>query len=135
MKPMFDDPIILNLDKLPDDKLLTEKHLAFLLNVSLSKLQKDRVAGNPPRYVKIRGAVRYSLGEYRSFVRGNTVTSTAQADLRGKYAGTEGLTPYARIGSTIYGFLDTLDLDIDEIIVGDLTTFRSMGYEIAANTA
>jgi hypothetical protein len=129
---MFDDPVILNLDKLPADKLLTEKHLAFLLDVSLSKLQKDRVAGNPPPYVKVRGAVRYRIGDYRTFVRERTFKSTAHADAT-YFAGMEGGTPYARIGSIIYDFIESLDREIDEVIIGDLGLFRAMGYQIATD--
>jgi len=131
---MFDDPVILNLDKLPADKLLTEKHLAFLLDVSVSKLQKDRVAGNPPPYVKIRGAVRYRIGDYRAYVRERTVKSTAHADTI-YFAGMEDGTPYARIGSTIYDFIESLDREIDEVMVGDLAMFRAMGYKIATDDA
>lgn len=128
---MFDDPVIQNLDKLPADKLLTEKHLAFLLEVSLSKLQKDRVAGNPPPYVKVRGAVRYRIGDYRDYVRERTVRSTAQAD-RLHFAGMGGGgAPFARIGSTIYGFIESLDMEIDEVVVGNLAMLRAMGYKIA----
>lgn len=129
---MFDDPLILNLDRLPADKLLTEKHLAFLLDVSVSKLQKDRVAGNPPPYVKVRGAVRYRIGDYRNFVREHTVTSTAHASTI-YHAGMGDGTPYARIGSTIFGFIQTLDREIDEVIVGDLTMLQAMGYKIATD--
>jgi hypothetical protein len=129
---MFNDPIIVNLDKLPDDKLMTEGHLAFLLDVSVSKLQKDRVAGRPPRYVKIRGAVRYRVGDYRNYIREHTVTSTAHANTI-YLAGMGGGTPYGRVGSTIYGFIESLDLEIDEVIVGDLTMFRAMGYKIATD--
>jgi len=131
---MFDDPVILNLDKLPADKLLTEKHLAFLLDVSVSKLQKDRVAGNPPPYVKIRGAVRYRIGDYRAYVRERTVRSTAHADTI-HFTGMEGGTPYARIGRTIYDFIESLDRDVDEVIIGNLAMFRAMGYAIAIDDA
>jgi hypothetical protein len=131
---MFDDPVIQHFDKLPADKLLTEKHLAFLLDVSLSKLQKDRVAGNPPPYVKVSGAVRYRVGDYRNFVKERTVRSTAQADCI-HFAGMGGGEPYARVGSTIYGFIESMDMDIDEIVVGNLSLFRSMGYKIAADEA
>lgn len=129
---MFDDPLIQKLDLLPNDKLMTEKHLAFLLEVSVSKLQKDRVAGNPPPYVKVRGAVRYRVGDYREFVKANTVASTSAADSRRlQFAGADGGTPYALIGDTIYDFLGTLDRDVDDVLVGNVATFRAMGYQIA----
>lgn len=131
---MFDDPVILNLDKLPADKLLTEKHLAFLLEVSVSKLQKDRVAGNPPPFVKVRGAVRYRIGDYRAYIRERTVSSTTHANTI-DFAGIGGGSPYARIGSTIYDFIESLDLEIDEVIIGNLATFQAMGYKCATGSA
>jgi hypothetical protein len=129
---MFDDPIIQNLDRMPDEKLMSEKHLAFLMDVSVSKLQKDRLVGNPPPFVKMRGAVRYRVGDYRAFVKSNTVKSTSEADgLRTYYAGFEDGMAYVRIGSTIYGFIETLDRDVDEVMTGSLASFRAMGYKIA----
>jgi hypothetical protein len=128
---MYDDPLILNLDKLPNDKMLTEKHLAFLLGVSVSKLQKDRVAGVPPRFSKVRGAVRYRLGDIRAYIKDRTVSSTSEADQL-HFGGTENGFPYARIGSVIYGFIDTLDCEIDEVLVGNVETFRSIGYEVSS---
>lgn len=128
---MFDDPVILNLDRLPADKLLTEKHLAFLLDVSVSKLQKDRVAGHPPPYIKVRGAVRYRIGDYRIYVQERRINSTAETQTI-YLAGTGGGTPYARIGSTIYGFIESLDREIDEVLVGNLELFQAMGYRISS---
>jgi len=49
--------------------------------------------------------------------------------------GMEDGTPYARIGSTIYDFIESLDREIDEVMVGDLAMFRAMGYKIATDDA
>lgn len=129
---MHDDPIIRYFDKLPDDKLMSEKHLAFLLEVSLSKVQKDRLNGQGVRFVKMNGGVRYRIGDYRKYIAQRTVTSTSEADgLVANYSGMVGGTPFGRVGNTIHGFVASMGMDVDEIIVGSVGMLRPMGYIIA----
>src|ERR1051325_4936909 len=82
------------LGRLPDDQAVSEKHAAVLLGLSVSKLQKDRVKGGGPRFVKHGptkfARVTYRLGDLRTYLRENTRTSTsAYYEVDGSGLGTE----------------------------------------------
>lgn len=51
-----------------DDRLLTTDHLAALRQCSRSKIEKERLAGDGPPFIKDGFAVRYRLGDYRAWV-------------------------------------------------------------------
>ena len=51
-----------------DDRLLTSDQLAALRQCSRSKVEKERLAGEGPPFIKDGFSVRYRLGDYRSWV-------------------------------------------------------------------
>ena len=57
--------------------LLDEEAAALLVGMTVSTLQKKRVAGNGPRYVKMGRIVRYRPDDLESFVAERVVTSTS----------------------------------------------------------
>lgn len=64
----------------PEDALLTEEEVAALRRVDPKTLSRERMAGTGCPYVKQGRSVRYRVGDYKSFVKANTVRSTAEAD-------------------------------------------------------
>lgn len=59
------------------ERFLTEQHLADRWQVSVKKLQNDRVAGEGPPWVRIGRAVRYRLSDVKAYEAANTRTSTS----------------------------------------------------------
>ena len=57
----------------PTEQLLTEREASTLLNVSMSLLQKNRMLGKPPRYLKLGGAVRYRFADIQEFIESSCV--------------------------------------------------------------
>lgn len=53
-----------------DDKLLTTEELAALRSVPPSRIEKERLKGDGPPFVKDGHLVRYRLGDYRAWVAG-----------------------------------------------------------------
>lgn len=53
-----------------DDTLLTTGQLAELRNVPESRIEKERLKGEGPPFIKDGHLVRYRLGDYRSWVAG-----------------------------------------------------------------
>lgn len=51
-----------------DDKLLTTGQLAELRSVPASRLNKERLTGDGPPYLKDGHLVRYRLGDYRQWI-------------------------------------------------------------------
>lgn len=64
---------------IPDDPraLLDEHQAAKILGVSVHKLRRDRWAGGGVNFVKMSGAVRYSLAEIENFISAKTRKSTS----------------------------------------------------------
>ena len=62
--------------------LLTEQQAAQLLTVKVKTLQKWRVCGGGPKFIKLGRVVRYDSNALLEFVREHTVTSTAEDDAR-----------------------------------------------------
>jgi len=60
------------------ENLVNENLAAEALGVSVSKLQKFRVTGDGPAFVKIGRQVRYDLRELQKYVEQNTVHSTSE---------------------------------------------------------
>jgi hypothetical protein len=65
-----------------DDELLTTEQLAKLRKVPASRLNKERLSGDGPPYIKDRHLVRYRLGDYRVWLASRQrFHSTAQAEV------------------------------------------------------
>lgn len=63
-----------------DDTLLTTAQLAELRNVQKSRLDKERLHGDGPPFIKDGALVRYRIGDYRAWLASRPrFTSTAQA--------------------------------------------------------
>lgn len=60
------------------DRLLTEGETANYLNISKSKLQKDRVKGVGVPFVLIGTCVRYKMGDIMAYIAKNTCNSSSQ---------------------------------------------------------
>ena len=58
--------------------LLDEEAAAPLVGMTVSTLQKKRVTGDGPPYVKMGRSVRYRPDDLESFVAERVVTSTSQ---------------------------------------------------------
>jgi predicted DNA-binding transcriptional regulator AlpA len=64
----------------PLEELLTVKEVAAALRCSASCLNKWRVAGAGPKFVRVGSRVRYRPADIASFVRDCTRTSTSEAN-------------------------------------------------------
>ncbi len=63
-----------------DDRLLNTEELAQLRSVPPSRIEKERLKGEGPPFVKDGHLVRYRLGDYRKWVANMPrFTSTTQA--------------------------------------------------------
>lgn len=113
---------LLNIDNFSDEQLMTEKHLAAMLQISLSKIQKDRVKGGGIPIRKIGNSVRYQLGDVRQYLKAtkHLSTSSYEINLAYEYNPAEFVdkqnSPYAIKCGVLKGFLETLDEDVDDII-------------------
>lgn len=112
-----------NLDKLSDEQLITEKHLAAMLQISLSKIQKDRVKGGGIPIRKIGSTVRYQLGDIRQYIENSKHQSTSSYEFKYEtYVDifpsiiNEWRIPYAVKNGILTDFFATLENDIDSII-------------------
>jgi len=63
--------------RLAADRLLDEKESAARLGLSIRTLQKWRLAGCGPRFVKMGRAVRYAEAELHYFIRTRERASTS----------------------------------------------------------
>lgn len=62
-----------------DDALLTTKQLAEIRQCSASKIEKERLVGEGPPFIRDGVSVRYRLGDYRKWVAAmQRFTSTSQ---------------------------------------------------------
>jgi len=62
---------------LPSKKLMTVKDAAIYLNLSTSTLNKWRVSGNGPAFLKLGRVIRYREEDLRSYIEQNTQRSTS----------------------------------------------------------
>ena len=70
-------------DKAPSSKLIDEQKLADWLNESVSTIQKWRVKGDGPKFVKNPKSIRYKVGDVRDWIERRTVSSTSEATVKG----------------------------------------------------
>jgi hypothetical protein len=62
-----------------DDTLMTTEQLAAVRNVPASRIEKERLKGEGPPFIKDGHLVRYRLGDYRKWVAGKQrFTSTSE---------------------------------------------------------
>lgn len=62
-----------------DDQLLTTEELAKLRNCSPSKINKERLTGDGPPFIKDGHSVRYRYGDYRVWLSNcQRLTSTSE---------------------------------------------------------
>jgi predicted DNA-binding transcriptional regulator AlpA len=60
--------------------LLTEQQAAEVLTIKVKTLQKWRVCGGGPKFIKLGRAVRYDSHSLLEFVREHTLASTAEKE-------------------------------------------------------
>jgi hypothetical protein len=60
------------------EKLLTVQEVAALLHCSVSALNKWRIFGRGPRFVKVERRVRYRPSDVAAYVAASTRTSTSE---------------------------------------------------------
>jgi predicted DNA-binding transcriptional regulator AlpA len=60
-------------------RLVTERDASELLGVSMRTLQKWRLQGNGPRFVKLGHAVRYDVKDLEAYIEGGRRRSTSDA--------------------------------------------------------
>ena len=69
------------IDGLPlRDYLLTPRETAQYLRCSERKLERHRLVGDGPPFVKIGAAIRYPLGELKKWLAERTQHSTSETD-------------------------------------------------------
>ena len=59
--------------------LLTQDEAAELLKLSVRTVERLRVSGSGPKFLKIRNSVRYRLEDVQSWVTSRLVGSTSEA--------------------------------------------------------
>ena len=64
------------------EPLLTVAQAAKVLGLSISTLNKWRLTGGGPTFVKYPTAVRYRLSDLQAFIAANLCNSTSEADFR-----------------------------------------------------
>jgi hypothetical protein len=70
---------------LDDEVLLREQEAARLLNVSVSTLQKGRIYGYGPPYIRVgrgRGAIRYSPTALEAYKQKSTIDPNKTSGVR-----------------------------------------------------
>ncbi len=71
-----------DIDSYPDSKLISEEALAEWIDESISTLQKWRVSGKGPKFVKKPKNIAYRVGDVRDWLDNLTVASTAESHVR-----------------------------------------------------
>lgn len=72
-----------NYDEFADSKLINEIMLADWICESVHTIQKWRVKGTGPKFVKsTSGSVRYKVGHIKEWIDGNVYGSTTEYDYR-----------------------------------------------------
>lgn len=59
-------------------KLMTEQEVAGMLKISVHKLRRDRNIGGGLPFIKLGGAVRYSMAALEDWLASRTFSSTSQ---------------------------------------------------------
>ena len=114
LSPILEKPVPIDLDSLPNSKLIDETMLADWLGESVSSLQKWRVSGNGPKFVKNPKSVRYRVGDVRDWIAHNTVQSTSEATTRlsrfgDMWDGFDDPVPAIIVNNVPMGFFRSLD--------------------------
>jgi len=60
------------------DSLLTQKHAARILGLSVRTLERHRLAGTGPRYARLGRLIRYRQNDLIEWVDGNLRNSTSE---------------------------------------------------------
>lgn len=71
-----------DIDNYPDSKLISEEALAQWIDESVSTLQKWRVTGKGPKFIKKPKNIAYRVGDVRDWLDNLTVASTAESHVR-----------------------------------------------------
>ncbi|MBU9390069.1 hypothetical protein KTE71_21420 [Burkholderia multivorans] len=71
-----------DIDNYPDSKLISEESLAEWIDESISTLQKWRVSGKGPKFIKKPKNIAYRVGDVREWLDNLTVASTAESHVR-----------------------------------------------------
>ncbi|WP_459190623.1 helix-turn-helix transcriptional regulator [Ralstonia pseudosolanacearum] len=71
-----------DIDSYPDSKLISEEALAEWIDESISTLQKWRVSGKGPKFIKKPKNIAYRVGDVRDWLDNLTVASTAESHVR-----------------------------------------------------
>ncbi|VWB11705.1 hypothetical protein BPS26883_00382 [Burkholderia pseudomultivorans] len=71
-----------DIDSYPDSKLISEESLAEWIDESISTLQKWRVSGKGPKFIKKPKNIAYRVGDVREWLDNLTVASTAESHVR-----------------------------------------------------
>lgn len=113
--------ISLKLERMSDDIAIGEKHAAVILGLSVSKLQKDRVKGSGPKFVKNGNTkfarVTYRMSDLRAYQQANTHQSTSTYLADAPDLAEFGLVrPYAVCQGHLREFIESLSMDAEEII-------------------
>jgi hypothetical protein len=58
--------------------LLTQDEAAEILKLSVRTMERLRVSGTGPKYLKIRQSVRYRLSDLETFISARIVGSTSE---------------------------------------------------------
>lgn len=69
-------------DSYPSSKLIGEEKLAEWIDESISTLQKWRVSGKGPKFIKKPKNIAYKVGDVRDWLDNLTVASTAESHVR-----------------------------------------------------
>jgi predicted DNA-binding transcriptional regulator AlpA len=58
--------------------LLTQRETAAILAISVRSLERMRMAGGGPRFIKVGHCVRYRPADVEAWIAGRLVTSTSE---------------------------------------------------------
>jgi len=108
-----------NYDTYPNSKIIGEDELGDWIGEAVSTLQKWRVSGKGPKFIKKPKNVGYRVGDVKDWLDTLTVSSTAESHVRLNRLETvfsgplPYFVPFGRL--TALPFFDSLGLDDDEI--------------------
>lgn len=109
-----------DIDCYPDSKLISEEKLAEWIDESVNTLQKWRVSGKGPKFIKKPKNIAYRVKDVRDWLDNLTVSSTAESHTRLKRFSTEFFmpTPLIFVSTEPYAvpFFDSLSLPEENII-------------------
>jgi hypothetical protein len=108
-----------NYDTYPNSKIISEDEVGDWIGESTSTLQKWRVSGKGPKFIKKPKNVGYRVGDVKEWLDTLTVSSTAESHVRLNRLETVFSSPLPYFvpvgGLTALSFFDSLGLDDDDI--------------------